>query len=653
MRNASQKNSSNKNRPSRSFRPQFEGLENRTLFAVFSGIVNGQLQVNDTSAVDTVTLDHVNGNTIVNGASYPDSLITDGIHIKVGSGVGNFDTVNIKATGITTFVDGQFDIGKATLGANGNAQGIQAPVIFSHFHGDDLGVLVIDDSADTVGRNVSLNVVDGQVQATGLTPALVAYDNTGVDTLTLKGGSGGNTFTVVNAPTSGEDGLTMVQLFTGVGQDNTFVRRVPEHTTIAVLGQNGHDVVTVGRNSSTQFIQGLVQVFNAANRSDLIVDDSADTTPRTWELDNIFQPGSRDERDMYITGFNDTGAVYFDAFDVLTATVKAGSGGNKFIYDEVRQAAGGFNVVLNTGSGGDFTRVVTNRANLTINGQNGNDIVNVGSDILPAGSMGGNIGDITVTNAFAFTQLILNDAQGAVADSVTFLQPQSNLCRIRGLSDGNIFYNPFDVNKVNINGTAFGDTFFLAEVAAAGTVQINGLDGNDQFFVGSAVKTLDTIKAPLQLNGNGGFDSITIHDEGSQLAHIYTVTSSSVARSFNGPTVTVNFASPESLVLNKGPAISSPPLVQDLGFTSTIHAGDFATLTGHLFDSDGDTRLSLLVDWGDGSKPTLLKPDTAPFSVKHKFKSAGTYTVRAIWTDSNGNSNFKDLKLTVLPGEKA
>ena len=633
-------------------RPCFEGLENRVLHAVFSGIVNGRLEVRDTNVVDTVTLDHVGTNTIVNGASYPDSLITDGVHVTVGSGVGNFDIVNVRATGITTFIDGQFDIGSATVGAGGNAQGVLAPVIFSNFHGTDEGHLTVDDSADTVGRSASLNVVDGQVQITGLTPAPVFYDNTGVDTLTLKGGSGGNTFTVSNTPTSGEDGLTIVQLFTGVGQDTVFARRVTEHTTVAIHGQNGRDTVNVGKNGSVQQIEGLIQVFNSASRSDVIIDDSADTVARNVELDNIFQPGIRDQSNMYVNGLSSTGSVYINVFDVSLLDIKAGSGGNTFVYDEVRDTAGGFRAVLNTGSGSDTTRVITNRANLTLNGQNGNDIVNVGSDIFPAGSMGGNLGDVSVTNTFAFTQLTLNDAQGAAADEVVFLQPQSNLARIRGLSPGNIFYNPADVNKVNINGTAFNDRFFVAEVAAAGTVQINGLGGNDQFFVTSAFHTLDTIKAPLQLNGNSGFDSITIDDQGSQLAHIYTVTATSVTRSFNSAPVVINFASPESMVLLKGPSFSSPPLARDLKLTDKVRAGEAATLTGVLWDADAGDVLSLTVDWGDGSDPDVVQSNRDPFSVTHRYTAAGTYTVRAIWTDSSGQSNFRDLMLVVKKAKK-
>ena len=49
------------------------------------------------------------------------------------------------------------------------------------------------------------------------------------------------------------------------------------------------------------------------------------------------------------------------------------------------------------------------------------------------------------------------------------------------------------------------------------------------------------------------------------------------------------------------------------------------------------------------SPPERLTPDRKPFRLKHKYKEAGTYTVRAIWTDSTGASNFRDLTLVVTP----
>jgi hypothetical protein len=53
------------------------------------------------------------------------------------------------------------------------------------------------------------------------------------------------------------------------------------------------------------------------------------------------------------------------------------------------------------------------------------------------------------------------------------------------------------------------------------------------------------------------------------------------------------------------------------------------------------------VDWGDGSAPHQSTPGRDAFSVSHRYAKAGTYTVRAIWTDSTGQSNFRDLRITV------
>jgi hypothetical protein len=120
--------------------------------------------------------------------------------------------------------------------------------------------------------------------------------------------------------------------------------------------------VNVGKNGSVQQIEGLIQAFNSASRSDVIIDDSAGTIARIVELDNIFQPGIRDQSNMYVNGLSSKGSVYFNVFDVSLLNIKAGSGGNTFVYDEVRDTAGDFQVVLNTGSGSDSTRVITNRA---------------------------------------------------------------------------------------------------------------------------------------------------------------------------------------------------------------------------------------------------------------------------------------------------
>jgi hypothetical protein len=94
------------------------------------------------------------------------------------------------------------------------------------------------------------------------------------------------------------------------------------------------------------------------------------------------------------------------------------------------------------------------------------------------------------------------------------------------------------------------------------------------------------------------------------------------------------------------------PAAKNLRLTPTIKAGQSAVLSGQLFDGNGDTNLTLTVNWGDGSQSQRTKPGTKAFALHHKYTQAGTYTVRATWTDSTGLSNSRDLKLVVTPQKK-
>src|SRR5262249_47763299 len=154
--------------------------------------------------------------------------------------------------------------------------------------------------------------------------------------------------------------------------------------------------------------------------------------------------------------------VAFDPRDVSTVTLDAGPGGNTFEVDDRDRPQTFFQLVLNTGSGGDIVRVLANEETLTINGENGSDFVNIGSDISPAGTMQKILSDITITNKFAFSQVTLNDAANPTGLLVQVDMPNDSLVKVSGLSQGNIFYNPADVSHVNINGSSSADTFIIS-----------------------------------------------------------------------------------------------------------------------------------------------------------------------------------------------
>jgi hypothetical protein len=168
-----------------------------------------------------------------------------------------------------------------------------------------------------------------------------------------------------------------------------------------------------------------------------------------------------------------------------------------------------------------------------------------------------------------------------------------------------------------------------------------GYNGNGQFNTGAEVTVVDSL------------------DNGNQFAeqdHIFFADNQdSVAVSSDGVTgkflVTYTGMNPSNnSFTNIFEQVGQPntgPAAQNLALTGPIKPGHSATLSGQLVDAAGDTNLTLTVDWGDGSKPQQSQPGLQPFTAKHKYRHAGTYTVRATWTDSNGLSNSRDLTIVV------
>src|SRR5262249_55575615 len=156
-----------------------------------------------------------------------------------------------------------------------------------------------------------------------------------------------------------------------------------------------------------------------------------------------------------------------------------------------------------------------------------------------------------------------------------------------------------------------------ATTGSSGSLIVNAGLGSDIINVGSADNLLDPIQGLVTVNGRAGSSTtLNINDQNSTTAHTYTQTATTLSRT---GAATISFFNIATLHVNKGAVLGTPPMVTDLAFSSSIQAGDFATLSGRLIDADAGDTLSLIVDWGDGSKPTQVTPDRAPFSLKHKY----------------------------------
>src|SRR5262249_40387986 len=185
-----------------------------------------------------------------------------------------------------------------------------------------------------------------------------------------------------------------------------------------------------------------------------------------------------------------------------------------------------------------------------------------------------------------------------------------------------ITYTSQGVHSVNFLGGTLVDEFFVHSVPLGTGITLNGLQGNDDFSIGSESNTLDTILGPVNVIGGSSSgvvasNSLSVHDEGSPLfAYDYNQLPNEIVRTVRpgsgtppAPPVTIFFANipPESVHLFS-PGRFGGAAAQDLALPRQVRVGAPATLTGQLVDADPSQVLSLTVIWGDGSAPDQSTP---------------------------------------------
>jgi hypothetical protein len=627
-----------------------EQLETRLVPTVFAGITSGgQLLVTDTSAVDTVTLDHSGSTTFVNGTSFADSQITNGILIQVGTGVNNEDTVKILATARPVTVDGQDDVGEVDLGGKAGigAQGILAPVLLTHlqpFAGltANIVALTVDDSGDTSGQIVTLSDSNGFGSISHLAPGTITFDDNSIAQFTINGGQAPNTFNVLGTPhdTNILGGFPDTLLNTGPGSDTVNVLNTSDDSSLAIQGQNGRDAVHIGNGGSLLGIQGAVTVLNTGNFTDLTVDGSAATDSQNVSM-TIRTDGFGE-----IDGLAPA-TIFYNVPDTSSVDVKGGPQGNTFTVEDTFKNFGFQQTTIDSGTGFDIVQVHGSTGNLTINGQNSHDLVSLSTGNFPFGTAQHIHGNVTITNTLSFTNLSVNDASDPVGRNVV-INASSLGGTISGLlAGGTVEYNAFDVANLTINGGSGADHFSIGSTFGSARIQVNAGGGDDTFTI-DPHGTLDHFQTPITINGNGGFDTLVVDDHAAPVGHSYTSSATEITRSgLGGPNVVIDFSPFESASLFVNG--TSAPAAQNLALTSHVRAGELATLSGQLVDADPGDVLTLSVDWGDGSPVQTSTPDRAPFAVTHRYLAPGEYTVHATWTDSTGLSNSRDLTITVRP----
>src|SRR5262249_37528108 len=226
---------------------------------------------------------------IVNGVEFPEGGL-QAIHILDG-----FHNVSVQANRVPVTVENEdnFFVG------NGTMQDIREGVFLTSANN-----VVLDDSADFLGRNITMQVHQGFgfnfTEIDNMAPGQIFIGTQGgflnsntLDQLSLFGGGGHNTFNILDTPAAVVffQKTTHTTIHTGFAGDTVNVRRTTS-VELDIVGTSGRDTVNIGNNGSLQGIQSQVNVKTGpfgARGAALSVDGSADTSSQ-----NVFMGQASD-----------------------------------------------------------------------------------------------------------------------------------------------------------------------------------------------------------------------------------------------------------------------------------------------------------------------------------------------------------------------
>jgi hypothetical protein len=436
---------------------------------------------------------------------------------------------------------------------------------------------------------------------------------------------------------------------------------VTSATSLRIDGQaGGSDTVNIGTNGSLQGIRGEVDVNSLPSTSGkstmrVFVDGSADNAPQNFAgvfMGPIFStaPGL-----FSIFGMTGNNRIQYDAASTSLLNVK-GEKATGFQIDD-SMANGTTELDTNagfTGTGTVLVEVLATHGPLTLNSLSGGANIIIGDR---RGGHGGSLvniqGAIQIFNTPNFSTVTIDESADNRTHSFV-LRTSGTL----GVIDGEgfvapIFYNPGDIHSITLTGGQGNEGYFVESTVGGFPITINAPGTRATFIVGFFFGTVDNIHNPLTLNGGAGFDSLVVDDSLAATGHFYSDDHvSQITRDFGAVTVNYSLMNTEQLIQSPKPNpgfVPDPffPQATDLALTDSVRAGQQATLTGRLVDSDPREVLSLTVNWGDGTQPEQRTPNRAPFRLTHRYETPGTYKVRLAWSDSFGRTNFQDLTITV------
>jgi hypothetical protein len=452
--------------------------------------------------------------------------------LTVNSGTGA-DTVGVRATpaGVITTVNGNDSADTVVVGSLAplTTGGVLTAITGELRIKNTLGfsAVTIDDSGDAVTRNATLDTVLIGAQTFG---RLTNLGNTGaieygmlntndMSSVTINGGSGGNTILVNQVPGAGSAYTTTLN--SGTGVDTVNIQATSNLVTYIIQGQNGDDNVNVGDTAPATLgkltsINGVVEVDNTLGKSQVTIDASGDATAAhpTALIDSELLGGNTFGR---VTGLGNAAEIRYrtNTRQMRNVIVNSGTLGDIITINQTLAAETPYLTTVNSGGGND-TFVVKGIAlnnNYQLNGQGGNDtfqivtapVAGVSLDI--NGSAGGQTDtDTLIGPDINNTWSITGPNAGKIVNVVTSFQSIENLTG--GTAADNFVFNPTGSISGTIDGKGTNDILDFSalpsqSVALRGVGTVDGFNGSvaaDQFGATIGAIAIPTVTGFLNIN---------------------------------------------------------------------------------------------------------------------------------------------------------
>jgi hypothetical protein len=485
----------------------------------FVSLANG-IQVEAGNGNDYITVDARLGTTVdirggagrdqivVNAAAGPTVLTVNGDTVTASSTLVRSDTfwesegltingnslttVNVQSTR-TGYPLTVFGAGTVNIGWSGSLNSVFGNIAgdITIFNQTGKTAINVDDSKDTAFRDqVKVAAADTSLLGDGslysyiqgLAPGTIYWTPSQVSSVLLQTGTGGATVNVV-----GNDGALLT-----------------------LAGNSNNTTVNLGNAGRVAGILSEVHIQNTPAYTTVNIDDSDDRAPRTITFDN--------DR---ITGLAQA-PITFNAFDLQALNVKAGNAGNA-VYVNNTPVHG--QTTLDTGTGDDAVYILGTRAALTVNGDGGNDITNIGN----AGTVAGIKGNVLLTGHQSLT---IGDAADQLVRDITIDSWNGRYDTITGLAPAMISYVPATDWNLALAGYEPDGVTDVTLLAGPGVAGIN-LAGTHapltlytqnfpSIYVGKN-GSVQNVTAPVKIQSLTGFNAPYFDDSADQDARTVTV----------------------------------------------------------------------------------------------------------------------------------